>query len=160
MAIVKAANVTKYDAGGSGDNIIEDGYIKTVEKVWLDTYSVAAAIPSTTSISIGKVPKGKKLTGVIVYLPVLSGVATTGFCQLSTTAVSNLGTTGTLGKMKIGGAEHIIASLATESTVFLSATGFLTEMPADCDIYLMIDANGGAGTTITGGTIRTIVKYV
>ena len=29
----KAANKTKYDAGGSGDNVIADGFIKTVEKV-------------------------------------------------------------------------------------------------------------------------------
>ncbi len=159
MAIVKAANVTKYEAGGSGDNIVADGYIKTVEKVWLDTYSVSAAIPTTTSILIGKVPKGKKLTNVIVYLPVLSGVATTGFCQLSTTSVHNLGTVGTLGKMTSGGAAYVINSLATESTVMLAPTGFLTEMPADADIYLMIDANSGAGTTTTGGTIRTIVKY-
>ena len=162
MATVKAANVTKYTASGSegsGDNYIADGYIKTVEKVWIDTYSVSAAIPTTTSISIAKVPKGKKLTEVIVHLPVLSGVATTGFCQLSTTAVHNLGTTGTLGRMYGNGVVYTITSLASESTVRLGPTGFLTEMPADCDIYLMIDANAGVGTTITGGTIRTIVKY-
>lgn len=162
MAIVKADNVTKYTytgSEGSGDQYIADGYIKTVEKVWIDSYTVAAAIPTTTSILIGKVPKGKKLTDVIVHLPVLTGVGTTGVCQLSTTTVSNTGTVGTLGLMKSGGALTVISSLATESTVRLGPTGFGTEMPADADIYLMINAGSGQGTLITGGTIRTIVKY-
>ena len=35
--MAEAANVAKYNAGGSGDNIIADGYIKTVEKVWIDS---------------------------------------------------------------------------------------------------------------------------
>jgi hypothetical protein len=159
MATVKAANVTKYEAGGSGDNIISDGYIKTVEKVWIDSYAVSGAIATTTSILIGKVPKGKKITDIIVYLPVLSGVGTTGFLNCGTAVVHNLGTTGSLGFLKSYAGIKTITSLATESTVRLGPTGALQEVTADSDIYIMIDANGGAGTTETGGTIRTIVKY-
>ena len=157
MAIVKGANVTKYEAGG-GDNTISDGFIKTVEKVWIDTYSVGAAIPSTTSILIGKVPAGKKLTDVIVYLPVLSGVATTGTVNCTTTIVG-AGTTGTLGFLKTNGVINTITSLASESCVRLGPTGALQELTADSDIYIVIDANAGVGTTTTGGTIRSIVKY-
>ena len=40
--MAKSANLTKYDNGGTGDNIIPDGYIKTVEKVWIDTYTYSA----------------------------------------------------------------------------------------------------------------------
>jgi hypothetical protein len=156
MAVVKAANVTKWEAGGSGDNIIADGYIKTVEKVWIDTYTVAAAIPSTTSILIGKVPKGKKLTDVIVFLPVLSGAATQTTVNCSTTILGACGTTGTLGYLGVGANTGATGPYtATHSVVRLQPTAALTEMSADSDIYIMVDP----ATTITGGTIRSIVKY-
>jgi hypothetical protein len=41
----------------------------------------------------------------------------------------------------------------------LNSTGALQELTADSDIYIQIDANSGVGTTITGGTIRSIIKY-
>ena len=157
MAIVKAANVTKYEAGG-GDNTISDGFIKTVEKVWIDTYAVDAAIPSTTSILIGKVPAGKKLTDVIVYLPVLSGVATTGTVNC-TTSIVGAGTIGTLGFLVVNGLGVQAANLATVTTLRLNATGALQELTADSDIYIVINANAGVGTTTTAGTIRSIIKY-
>lgn len=161
MAIVKAANVTKYTATGSegsGDNYIPDGYIKSVEKVWIDTYTCAAALPSTTSIHIGKVPKGKKITDVIVYLPVLSGAATTGTVNCTTTIVG-AGTVGTLGYLVVNGLGVQAANLATVTTLRLNHTGALQEVTADSDVYIVIDANAGVGTTITAGTIRSIIKY-
>jgi len=156
MATLKAANVTKYDAGGSGDNIIADGYIKTVEKVWIDSYVVAAAIPSTSSILIGKVPKGKKLTDVIVYLPVLSGVATTSTVYLDTVATTSVAPWGgTMQAVGLSGAASSAIATASIGTVRLGATKALVEMTVDTDLYIMIDP----ATTITGGTIKTIVKY-
>lgn len=158
MVTVKAANVTKYTATGSegsGDNYIPDGYIKSVEKVWIDTYTVAAAIPSTTAIHIGKVPKGKKLTDIIVYLPVLSAAATTTTINCGTAVVHNSGTTGNLGFLTVNGLGAMAASTATVCTLRLGPTGALTEMSADVDIYIFLDP----ATTITAGTIRTIIKY-
>jgi len=155
MATVKAANVTKFDAGGSGDNYIPDGYIKSVEKVWIDSYYVSAALPSTTAINIGKIPKGKKLTDVIVYLPVLSDAATTTTINCGTAVVHNSGTTGNLGFLFINGTGKTAASTATETTVRLGPTGALQEVTADKDIYIFLDP----ATTITAGTIRSIIKY-
>jgi len=156
MATVKAANVTKYDAGGSGDNVIADGYIKTVEKVWIDTYSVAAAIPSTSAIAIGKVPAGKKLTDIIVYLPVLGASgSSTSTVNCGTAVVHNSGTTGNLGFLVVDGTGKTLHSQATISTLRLGATGALTEMSEDSDIYIFLNP----ATTITAGTIRTIIKY-
>ena len=159
MAVVKAANVTKYTATGkegSGDNYIPDGYIKSVEKVWIDTYTVAAAIPTTTSIHIGKVPKGKKLTDIIVYFPAL--VATTvGAINCSTTVLGAAGTTGTLGYL-LGdpvNKDPIEINLASSGTARLGSTAALTEMTADTDIYIMISP----ASSITAGTIRSIIKY-
>jgi len=156
MAIVKGANVTKYDAGGSGDNVIADGFIKTVEKVWIDTYSVTAAIPTTTSIAIAKVPKGKKLTDVIVYLPVLGG-ASASLCTVNcgTAATNDITTVGTLGLLLLGGRSGQTFSIATATTLALGPTGALVELGVDSTIYIQL----GLPTTITGCTIRTIVKW-
>ena len=82
MAVTaRAANVTKVQAGGSGDNMVSDGLIKTVEKVWTDTYAVSAAITSAANISIAKLPKGKKLTSVLISVPAL-GSTTNATIQL------------------------------------------------------------------------------
>lgn len=158
MASLYAANVTKVRAGGSGDNYVADGYIKTVEKVWIDTYVVTANIPSTSSICIGKVPKGKKLTDVIVYLPVLSGVGTIGTVSLDTAATTSTSPWG--GYLVIGGAISNITTLASISTVRLNQTKVFDEMPVDVDLFITIETVAlVGGTTITAGTIKTIVKY-
>ena len=74
-----ATNVTKYDAGGTGDNIIADGFIKSVEKIWMDTYVFAAAIPSNATVDIAVLPANKKITSIRVLFPSLStGAASTG----------------------------------------------------------------------------------
>jgi hypothetical protein len=154
MATLKAVNVTKYDAGGSGDNIIADGFIKTVEKVWIDTYTTGTTtIATTSSILIGKVPKGKKLTDVIVYLPVLSGAATTSTVYLDTAATTSVTPWG--GALQALGTGDNAVATATISTVRLGQTKAFAEMPADVDLYIMINP----ATTITAGTIKTIVKY-
>jgi hypothetical protein len=158
MATVKGVNVTKYDAGGSGDNIISDGYIKTVEKVWIDTYAVDAAIASTTSIHIAKIPAGKKLTDVIVYLPVLGAAGqSTSTMRCSTTVIGNAGTAGTLGNLMVDGKGNFLFSQATACTLRLGPAGALTALTSDTDIYLCL--YDLLATSITGGTIRSIVKY-
>ena len=153
MATVYSTNLTKYRAGGSGDNYIPDGYIKTVEKVWIDTYTVSGAIATTTSIAIGKVPKGKKLTDVIVHLPVLSAAGTTSTVSLDTGATTTVASWG--GVLLAGGAYSVITDTSTNSTVRLGPTKAFAEMPADVDLYIMINP----ATIITAGTIKTIIKY-
>ena len=158
MASLYADNVTKVRAGGSGDNIVADGFIKTVEKVWIDTYTVSAALPSTSSLCIGKIPKGKKLTDVIVYLPVLSAAGTTGTVSLDTAATTSTSPWG--GYLVIGGAISTITSLASISTVRLNHTKVFAEMPEDVELFITIETVAlVGGTTITAGTIKSIIKY-
>ena len=77
--MAKGANVTKFDAGGSGDNFIPDGYIKSVPKIWMDSYTFSAAIPSISTIDIAVIPENKKILKVDLYFPSLStGAAATG----------------------------------------------------------------------------------
>lgn len=148
--MVKAANVTKYDAGGTGDNVISDGYIKSVEKVWIDSYAITAAIPSDSVLDIAVIPENKKITSVELFFPSLS------------TGASATGTTLSIGAR--------IASGTTDSTLLLSAgeasTGVLT-LSANQGIPYV--TTGGVNvitvlfdriaTTTTAGTITSIVRY-
>ncbi len=65
--MAQASNVTKFTAGGSGDNIIADGYIKTVEKVWIDSYTIAFTNTNTT-IDIAVLEANKKITSIEAYI--------------------------------------------------------------------------------------------
>jgi hypothetical protein len=156
MATLKATNVTKYDAGGSGDNVVNDGFIKTVEKVWIDTYSVAAAIATTSSLLIARIPKNKKITDIVVHMPVVAAAATSTTvycCTGATTAV-----TGFFGKLTLNGDTQKTAfDGGTAATLRLNATdsNIATALAADTAIYIMINP----ATTITGGTITSIVRY-
>jgi hypothetical protein len=158
--MVKGANVTKYDAGGSGDNIIQAGMIKTVEKIWIDTYtySSAATIGAATVLEIAVLPEGKKIVGIDVNVLGLSA---------TTTDTLTIGTK--------------IAAGTTHATLFLAATrcgGTVgADLPAGSQGVGWIKANsanlpyvltGGtnrifvqflANATVTVGTIVTIVRY-
>jgi len=152
----KAANVTKYDAGGTGDNIIADGFIKTVEKVWIDTYtySSSATIGTGMVIDIAKIPAGKKITGIEVY-----GVGGTALSATSSNAVS------------IGA--RYGAGAVTNATQFLAATTFGTisheNAPVTADSGIGVEVTSSTHTiflqftaaspSITAGTITTKVLY-
>lgn len=153
--MAKAANVTKYDAGGTGDNIIADGFIKTVEKVWLDTYtfSTSATIGTGTVVDIAKVPLGKKVTSIEIW-----GLSPSQISATSTNAVSI-------------GARY--ATAVTNATQYLGATtlGTVTfeNIPVRARSGINVEVTGSTHTiflqftaanpSITGGTISSIVKY-
>jgi len=159
---LKAANVTKVDAGGSGDNYVGDGLIKTVEKVWTDTYTLAAVTGTATGICIGKVPKGKRITDIIVHLPAWGTAtnATVSLCEGSELP-GNTGTTGSLGLVhglpgNFGNTTKTALKAGDAQTVRLNPANVLSLMGENEDIYLMFTI----ATTLTGGTIRSIIKYV
>jgi hypothetical protein len=156
MATVKAANVTKYDAGGSGDNIVDNGYIKSVEKVWIDNYAITTIIPSTTSLLIARIPKESKVTEIIVHVPVIhtvSGSTNKVYCctGATTSAVTYFGT------LSKGDQAGLRFETVTACTLRLSATDTrkFQPVPKDVGIYLTFDPD----TSVSGGTLRTIVKY-
>jgi hypothetical protein len=154
--MAKGVNVTKFDAGGTGDNIIPDGFIKTVEKVWIDTYtfSSSATIGVGTVIDIAKIPVGKKITGIEVW-----GLSPSQISATSTNAVSI-------------GARFGTGSV-TNATQFLGATtlGTVTfeNIPVKARSQLCVEVTTsthtiflhftGANPSITGGTITTKVFY-
>ena len=153
MTAYKGANMTKYDAGGSGDNVIADGYIKTVEKVWIETYTIPnVALSTADTLAIASIPPNKKITGCDVTFSALT----------PTTSTINVGT-----------AADPDAIISEASTVAISADGVtpagitrvsmnVTVLPTTTSttntvIYLSIGTV--AMTAPTNGTIITKVMY-
>jgi hypothetical protein len=142
--MAKATYVTKFDAGGSGDNLIPDGYIKTVEEIWMDTYVFTAAIPSGTSVDIAFLRKNAKITGIDILAEGLATSSTVSFgtriASTNVTATSTFLSGATFG---IGLNVRAVLNIPT----VLSDDSYIT-------MYI-----GGVATTTTAGTITTIVRY-
>jgi hypothetical protein len=157
-----SSNVTKFNAGGSGDNVIADGYIKTVEKVWLDSYTIAFTSTKTT-LDIAVLPDNKKVTSIDI--------------MIATTAAQTNGT------LSIGWSEDAaygtvmspvtITHNGTLSTISLPAAGILGAVVAltqgnDFKIGAFQEVTSGTKTTLalqfnnwtmTSGTVKTVVRY-
>ena len=152
---------TKYQAGGSGDDIVPDGYIKTVEKVWLDSYTIAFTNTNTT-IDIAVVPGNKKITSIDVYIYTTaaqtSGTVSIGFSTdaaidsflAPTTLTHNL----TVTTISLWG-KGVSTQNLTSAEQFGKLTGFqLVTAGTQTTISLKLN-----NWTMTTGTIKTIVRY-
>jgi hypothetical protein len=155
--MAKSANLTKFDAGGTGDNVIPDGFIKTVAKMWVDTYTYSSAntIGTGLVLEVAQIPGGKKIVGIDVY----------GLGSLSATS-TNAVSIGTK-----------IASGTTNATLFLATTTFgtaalfggLAISPLSAVSNIPYELTGGtnrifllftaASPSVTAGTITTVVRY-
>jgi len=153
MTAYVGANTTKFDAGGSGDNCISDGYIKTVEKIWMDSLTfTSVALSTADTIKIASIPPNKKITGVEVYFPTLT----------PTTSTILVGVTGDTDKFINAPSVDINASSVVAGVgkvVGNNPDGFqyVTTGSTNTSIYLMIGVT--AITAPTTGTIKTIVRY-
>jgi len=159
MATVYASNVTKYNAGGSGDNIISDGYIKTVEKVWLDSYTIAFTATNST-VDIAMIPSNKKITGIDVMIYTTAS-QTSGTISIGTAASATQFLPATQ-----------ITHNNTQSCLSFPSGGAIGSVVADSQLewdlagFQMI-TSGTTGTiriafsawTMTTGTVKTIVRY-
>ena len=167
---VQSGNLTKYIAGGSGDNIIADGYIKTVEKVWIDSYTFAQTGTNTT-IQIAKLDDNKKITSIVIELyssiTQTSGTVSVGYSvddanDLAATGVSNflapvtITHNATRTSIILPGGS-IPGGTATSSTVALVAVlaGF-QGVTSGTQNTIAVKLNNWIMTT---GTLKTIVRY-
>ncbi len=171
MSNTRAANATKYVSGGSGDNIIADGYIRTVEKVWIDSYTIGFTNTNTT-IEIAYIPENKKITSIVCeILTTASQTSGTISIGYSVDATDDLAPTGVSNFM----APFTLTNSLTRSTIILPGgllnsvnyTGSgLTIVPMAFNGFQAVTS--GTQTTIavklnnwtaTSGTIKTIVRY-
>ena len=157
-----SANVTKYNAGGSGDNIIADGYIKTVEKVWIDSYTIAFTNTNTT-IDIAVLEANKKITSIDVII---------------TSSVSQTNGTISIGFSTDSGVDTLLKATTithntTTSSIHLPSSGILGAAATVANPETFVFAGfqkvlDGTQTTVaiklnnwtmTTGTVKTIVRY-
>lgn len=159
VAQVYATNVTKIRNGGSGDNYVSDGFIKTVEKIWLDDYTMAQTGTNTT-IQIATIEDNKKITGIEV--------------MIETTASQ---TNGTISLGHSGDSDAFVPATTVTHNLTLSTITFPqggvigaaaaeTQPDAKIDGFQMV-TSGTTGAiqlklnnwTMSSGTIKTKVRY-
>jgi hypothetical protein len=157
MAIsnVKATQVTKWDSGSEAStSYIENGYIKTVEKVWIDTYTYAATIPSSAQLTIAYIPKNKKVTSIDLIFP-----------EALSTASSGTGTTISLGIksdtgsfLSAGEACAGVGRLSANRAACAGNTHGLLYITTSESTQIVATFERIATTSLTG-TIISIVRY-
>lgn len=157
-----AANVTKYNAGGSGDNVILDGYIKTVEKCWVDSYTLAFTNTNTT-IDIAVLPENKKITGVKLVLET-SASQSSGTISIGFNSDANIDTLMkpvtithalTISSITLPAAGILGAAVALTQAQSIQLTGFQL-VTGGTQTTVAVKLNNWTATT---GTLKTIVYY-
>jgi hypothetical protein len=164
-----AANLAKFELGGSGDNIIPDGYIKTVEKVWIDTYTIAFT-NTLTAIAICEVPENKKIVSIDIeiYTSITqsSGTISVGYMYDAANVLATGGCSDFL-------AATTLTSAATRTSISLPFG--LVQIPTATSATITPGVlagfqavTGGTKTTVaiklnnwimTTGTIKSVVRY-
>jgi hypothetical protein len=160
--MAKASNVTKFDAGGSGDNIISDGYIKTVEKVWIDSYTLAFTNTNTV-INIAVLPANKKITSIDLVIETTAsqtnGTISVGFSTDSNTDVLLKSTAIThnitVSSIRIPTADLFGAVVAKAGSEGYAAAAF-QKVTGGTQTTVAVRLNNW---TMTTGTLKSIVRY-
>jgi hypothetical protein len=160
--MAKSANVTKYDAGGSGDNYVADGYIKCVQKIWADSYTFDMTGTNTT-IDIATLPANKKIMGVVAVIESsisqTSGTISIGFNSDSAvdtlmkpvTVTHNL----TISSIALPAGGILGAVVALTQANSIQLTGF-QKVTSGTQTTVAVKLNNW---TMTTGTMKTIVYY-
>lgn len=167
--MAQASNVTKYAAGGSGSNYIPDGYIKTIEKVWFDSYTLNFTNTNTT-VDIAILPPNKKIMGIEVVIftsaSQTNGTISIGFSTdaaidtfLAPTTISHNATISSIGLPTMGftmvgaSGSPTSATIVTQAVMRQAAYQLIT---SGTQSTISVKLNNW---TMTTGTMYTIVRY-
>ena len=165
MAERKGANVTKYDNGGSGDNYIAGGYIKSVEKIWTDSWDGTVVLGSNDTIKIAVIPANAKVIDVQVYWPLSTNAADSLATMLLCTASTMLVTIGStfLGALIQDGMPKgtTTFNIGTKCTLRLDGAkvGTVVSGSTEKGLYLRVFQSNLLPLVNTTGTIKWIVRY-
>jgi hypothetical protein len=158
MATYYGDTVAKYDAGGSGDNYISDGYIKSVEKIWMSAITIGTtALTTADTVVIARIPPNKKITSVEAFYPALT---TENGLTGSTLAI---GVIGDVDKF----INNVEITVPTALSKYADNTTYACMNNADGMAYVttgstttaIILSIGRKASETTSCTIRTIVRY-
>jgi hypothetical protein len=164
--MAQADNVKSFKDVGLGlvssyDNI-DSGYIRTIENVWLDSYTIAFTDTKTT-LDIAVLPKGRKLTSVEVVIET-SVSQTNGSLALG---FSTDGSYGSIMEQSKVGANLTVTTIGLIGRGYAALysttlTGFLSKLSAFQKVItgtqdtICIQFNNW---TMTTGTVKSIVRY-
>jgi len=160
---VKGQNVTKYDSPG-GDNIIPDGYVKSVEKVWLDNYTLTSNITLTnTSIALATLPVNKKITSIDIQIQTsasqTSGTLSVGFTTDSAIdtllGIHTVSHNETMTTLRLPG--YMTGLLAAATTPTHAKQGAFQKVTAGTQVTIALKLNNW---TMSTGTVKSVVRYV
>lgn len=164
-----ATYMTKYNAGGSGDNIVPDGYIKSVEKVWIDTYTIGFT-NTLTAIAIAELPPNKKVVSIDIEiyssLTQTSGTVSVGFLYDAANVLATGGCADFLAPTTLTSAATrtsislpfglVQCPTATSSTITPGVLAGFQKVTDGTATTIAIKLNNWIMTT---GTIKTVVRY-
>lgn len=157
------ANTTKFQAGGSGDNIVADGYIKTVEKVWLDSYTFSQTGTNTT-IDIAVLPENKKIVAIDVEIET-TATQTNGTVSIGYSTDATIGSFLAPTTLTTNGTRTSI-SLPSPGLFSISAAPIVTQFNGALAGFQNV--TGGTATTISvklnnwtssSGTLKSVVRW-
>lgn len=138
MASLYGANVTKIRAGGSGDNIVAGGQIKTTTKVFQDSYEAAGANIGDT-IELATLPADQTIVDIKIYFDAL-GAATLDVGDSDTAArymsAVDVSSAGSASLSVIDGQSYVTGTNTGDTSIIATV----------------------AGAAITG-TIKSVVTY-
>lgn len=167
--MAEAANVAKYNLGGSGDNRVADGYIRTVEKVWIDSYTIAFTNTNTT-IDIAVIPPNKKITGIDLVIDTSisqsSGTVSIGYSTdatvasfLAPTTIAHNLTRTTIALPSMGLVQAYTSATITNATLVATSFAVLAgfqNVTAGTATTISVKLNNW---TMTTGTLKSVVRY-
>lgn len=166
-----ASNVGKFLAGGSGDNYIADGFIKTVEKIWLDSYTLTGAMTGTNStIDIAVLPTNKKITAIEILvdssISQSNGTLSVGFSTdasvdtfMAATTISHNLTRTAISLPFVGIIQAYASATTTNATAVLQSFGVLggyQKVTGGTQTTISVKLNNW---TMTTGSLKSIVRY-
>ena len=142
-----ASNLTKYRTGFTGVAQVEEGFIKSVEKVWMDTFSFTSALTTADTLAIATIPKNNRITGVEIYLPVY---------PIQTEPTLHVGISSST-SLFVSSATITISNNIVPLITMNNPAGFSYVTTQNEIIYLSFGTDDLGAPTI--GTIKTIVRY-
>jgi hypothetical protein len=129
MSAVKGVNVTKVDAGASGDNVIGQGLVNARVEVFTDLYE-ASALANASTIDVAVLPKGAKVLLVEVYFDALGSGTTlkAGDTDDDDRYIAAAATTsaGVLRSGKVDGKGYVIGTADGDEVIQLTTADIVT----------------------------------
>jgi hypothetical protein len=163
----QADNVSKFKDAGLGlvapYDGIDSGYIRTIENVWLDSYTIAFTTTKTT-LDLAVIPAGRKLTSIEVQIEtsisMTNGSLALGFSTDGAYGVimeqSKVATNMTVSTLSMPANRGNASLYSTTLTGFLTKIGAFQKVITGTQDTISLQFNNW---TMTTGTVKSIVRY-